>query len=144
MIAQPLTRNKNWREPRRKQGEHTATLLWVYQRHHGLQPGEGVWPGIAEGCGAVLRQVFLPEEAEEAEDPGVFDGLREDPDVGRALHVVMAVNQDGIPFHQPLEIHVVGQRQRGLRAKRQVVKDRQTRLSSPGLSLPLLSAHGLS
>lgn len=81
MIAQPLTRNEYWREPRRKQGEHMATLLWVYQWHHGLQPGEGVGPRIAEGCGAVLRQVFLPEEAEQAKDPGVFDGLREDPDV---------------------------------------------------------------
>lgn len=92
----------------------------------------------------MLWQVFLPEEAEEAEDPGVFDGLREDPDVGGALHIVMAVNQDGVPFHQPLEIYVVGQWQRGLRAKRQVVKDRPTQLSSPGLSLPLLFVQGLS
>lgn len=58
----------------------------------------------------MLRQVFLSEEAEEAEDPGVFDRLREDPDVGGALHVVMAVDQDRVPLHQPLEIHVVGGR----------------------------------
>lgn len=82
----------------------------IYQRHHGLQPGEGVRPGIAEGRGAVLWQVFLPEEAEEAEDPGVFDRLREDPDVGRALHVVVAVDQDRVPLHQPLEVHIVGRR----------------------------------
>lgn len=58
----------------------------------------------------MLRQVFLTEETEEAQDPGVFDRLREDPDVGGALHIVMAVDQDRVPFHQPLEIYIVGRR----------------------------------
>lgn len=57
----------------------------------------------------MLGQVLLPEKAEEAEDPGVFDRLSENPDVGRALHIVMAVDQDGVPLHQPLKVHAVGQ-----------------------------------
>lgn len=56
-----------------KQGEHLYPLLGVNQWHHRLEPGEGVRPGVAEGRGAVLGQVLLPKEAEEAEDPGVFD-----------------------------------------------------------------------
>lgn len=57
----------------------------------------------------MLGQVLLPEEAEEAEHPGVLDRLGENPDVGRALHVVMAVDQDSVPLHQPLQVHAVGQ-----------------------------------
>jgi hypothetical protein len=57
----------------------------------------------------VFGKVLLPEEAEEAEDPGVFDRLCEDPDMGRALHIIMAIDQDCAPFHQPLKIHVMGQ-----------------------------------
>lgn len=58
----------------------------------------------------MFGQVLLPEETEEAEDPGVFDRLSEYPDVGRALHIVVAIDQDCIPLHQPLQIHTVGQR----------------------------------
>lgn len=58
----------------------------------------------------MLGQVLLPQEAEEAEDPGVLDGLSEYPDVGGALYIVMAVDQDCVPLHQPLQIHAVGQR----------------------------------
>lgn len=58
----------------------------------------------------MFGQVLLPQEAEEAEDPGVFDRLSKYPDMGRALHVIMAIDQDCIPLHQPLQIHGVGQR----------------------------------
>lgn len=91
-------------------GRHIVSLLWVYQGHDGLQPSEGIRPGVAEGCGAVFGQVLLPQETEEAEDPGVFDRLSKYPDMGRALHVIMAIDQDCVPLHQPLQIHAVGQR----------------------------------
>lgn len=94
---------------------HThRSLLGVHQRHDGLQPRESVGPGVAEGCGAVLGQVLLPQETEQAQHPGVFDRLCEYPDMGWTLHIVMAVDQDCVPLHQPLQIHAVGQRQGGL------------------------------
>lgn len=99
-------------------------LLGVHQGHDRLEPREGVGPGVAEGRGAVLGQVLLPQEAEQAEDPGVLDGLSEYPDVGRALHVVVAVDQDRVPLHQPLQIHAVGQRKGGLGVSGQRVNAR--------------------
>lgn len=90
-------------------GKHIDSLLCVHQRHDWLEPSEGIWPGIAEGCGTMLGQVLLSEETEQAEDPGIFDRLSEYPDVRWALHIIMAVDQDCIPLHQPLKIHSVGQ-----------------------------------
>ena len=90
-------------------------LLGVDQGHEQLHAGEGVGPGVAEGGGAVLGQVVLTEEAVEAQHPGVLDGLGEDPDVGGAPHVVGVVDQQGVPLHQPLEVHAVARRDRGLR-----------------------------
>lgn len=90
-------------------GKHIDPLLGVHQRHDRLEPGEGIWPGVAEGRGTMLGQVLLSQETEQAEDPGIFDRLSEYPDVGWALHIIMAVDQDRIPLHQPLKIHTVGQ-----------------------------------
>lgn len=56
-------------------------LLWIHQWHNGLEPSEGIGPGIAEGSGAVLGQVFLSEKTEETEHPGVFDRLSKYPDM---------------------------------------------------------------
>lgn len=94
---------------KQNRGKHIDPLLGVHQRHDWLEPSEGIGPGIAEGRGTMLGQVLLPQETEQTEDPGVFDRLSEYPDVGWALHIIMAVDQDRIPLHQPLKIHTVGQ-----------------------------------
>lgn len=57
ITSQSLVQNENLRGQMEKQqgrGKHKDALLWVHQRHHRLESSEGIRPGIAEGCGAVL------------------------------------------------------------------------------------------
>ena len=65
----------------------------------------------------MLGQVVLPEEAVHTQHPGVLHGLGEDPHVGGAPDVVVAVDQERVPLHEPLEVHVVASGLCGLRTK---------------------------
>lgn len=62
----------------------------------------------------MLGQVLLAEEAVQAQQPGVFHRLRIDPHVRGASDVILAVDEHGVPLHQPLEVDVVGDRQGSL------------------------------
>lgn len=71
-------------------------------RHQELKSGKAVWPGIAKCCRAVLWKILLSEKAEEAQNPRVFYRLSKYPDMRRTLHIIVAVDQNCIPLHQPL------------------------------------------
>lgn len=91
-----------------------GNLLRVYQGHERLHASEGVWPGIAQSCGAVLGQVVLPEEAVYRQHPRVLHRLGKDPHVRRAPYVIVTVNKQCVPLHKPLKVHVVANGQGGL------------------------------
>lgn len=63
----------------------------------------------------MFGQVVLAQQAIETEHPGVLDRLGKDPHVGRALDVIVAVDQHGVPLKQPLQVHLVAQRKSGLK-----------------------------
>lgn len=65
----------------------------VDQGHEHLQASEGVRPGVAESCGAVLRQVVLSEETVDTQHPRVLHRLGKDPHVRRAPDVIMTVDE---------------------------------------------------
>lgn len=86
-------------------------LLRVDHRHERLHAGEGVRPGVAEGRGTMLGQVVLTEEAVETQHPGVLHRLGKDPHMRRAPDVVVTVDEQCVPLHEPLEVHGVAGRQ---------------------------------
>lgn len=93
-------------------------LLRVYHGHKHLHSSEGIWPDIAESRGAVLGQVFLSEEAVYTQHPGVLHRLGKDPHVWGAPNVIMTVNEQCIPLHEPLEIHMVARGQGDLQTSK--------------------------
>lgn len=99
-------------------GQQRHHLLRVYQGHERLHPGEGVGPGVAESHRAVFGQVVLSEEAIDTQHPGVLHRLGEDPHVRGAPDVVMTVDEQRVPLHQPLEVDVVASWQGGLRTSK--------------------------
>lgn len=58
--------------------------------------------------------MIWPKEAIEAEHPGVLHRLSEDPNVRRALYIIVAVYQACVPLYQPLQVHVMTHGQGGL------------------------------
>lgn len=93
-------------------GSHT---LGVHQWQQELQSGENIRPGVSQGNGAVFRQILLTQEGVETQHPWVLHTLSKNPDMAGALHIIGAADQPGRPFHQPLQVNVVAERQRGLR-----------------------------
>lgn len=99
-------------------GEQRRHLLRVHQGHERLHPGEGVGPGVAESRRAVFGHVVLSEETVHTQHPGVLHRLGEDPHVRGAPDVVMTVDEQRVPLHQPLEVDVVASWQGGLRTSK--------------------------
>lgn len=62
----------------------------------------------------MFGQVVSSEEAVKAQHPGVLHRLGEEPHVRGAPDVVVTVNEQRIPLHKPLEVHMVNSWQRGL------------------------------
>lgn len=89
-------------------------LLWVYQGHERLHASEDVGPGVAQSGGAVLGQVVLSKEAVHTQNPGVLHRLRKDPHVRGTPDVIMTVDEQCVPLHEPLEVHMVASWQRSL------------------------------
>lgn len=68
--------------------------------------------------------MLWPKEAIQTQHPWVLHRLGEDPHMRRALYVVVAVNQTGVPLYQPLQVHVMTQGKSGLHRRFQQVKIR--------------------
>lgn len=68
--------------------------------------------------------MLLPQEDVQTEHPRVLQTLSKDPDVAGALHVIGTAHESSRPLHQPLEINMVAEWQRGLREE----KSRRSRL----------------
>lgn len=93
----------------------SSHILGVNQWEQKLQSGKNIRPGVSQGSRAVFRQIFLTQEDVKTEHPWILHTLSKNPDVAGALHVVRAAHQAGRPFHQPLQVNVVAERQCGLR-----------------------------
>lgn len=93
----------------------SAHVLGVHQWEQKLQAGENIRPGVSQGNGAVFRQILLAQEDVQTEHPGILHTLGKNPDMAGALHVIRAAHQPGRPLHQPLQVHMVAERQGGLR-----------------------------
>lgn len=62
----------------------------------------------------MLGQVVLSEEAVYTQHPGVLHRLGKDPHVRGAPNVIMTVNEQCVPLHEPLKVHMVASGQGGL------------------------------
>lgn len=67
----------------------------------------------------MLGQVVLSEEAVDTQHPGVLHRLGKDPHVRGAPDVIMTVDKQRVPLHQPLKVHVVARWQGGLQNKQE-------------------------
>lgn len=93
----------------------SSHILRVHQWQQKLQSGEDIRPGVSQGDGAVFRQILLTQEGVKTQHPWILHTLSKNPDMAGALHIIRAADQPGRPLHQPLQVNVVAERQRGLR-----------------------------
>lgn len=71
----------------------------------------------------MFGQVVLAEETVKAKHPGVFHRLCKDPHMRGTPNVILTVDKQGVPLHEPLEIYVVANWQRSLHTSKWAVKE---------------------